>query len=88
MDFFSLPGLLARLIKEKKIVTATVIKRIKIDREISGEIKLKSPIEAAIFISSSPVARILKRKITPNKPNTAQTILIIFSNFIFINYFL
>ena len=49
---------------------------------IDGEIKLKSPIEAAIFISSSLLAIILNKKTTPNKPKTAQTIFIIFSNFI------
>ena len=86
--FLSFPGLLARLIKEKIIVAATVRKKTNIAREISGEIKPKSPMLASIFISSSPTAIILKRKITPKKPNIAQTIFIIFSNFILKNYFL
>ena len=68
----------AKFIVEKINVTATVTARIAIANDTNGDTELRSPIAAAILISSSPAPIIRNKKITPNKPKTALIILIIF----------
>ena len=76
-DFLSFSELDAKFNKENITVTPTVIKRIAIARETSGETDPKSPPLAAILISSSPIPIILNKNIAPSRPNTALIILTI-----------
>jgi len=70
-DFYNFCPLEARFNKENKTVMITVITRIAIDRDTKGDTVPKSPILAAILISSSPAPITLNKNITPSKPKTA-----------------
>ena len=72
--FFNFLELEARFNIEKTKVIDIVIKSIAIESDTRGETVEKSPVAAAIFISSSPAPMILKRKITPSNPKTALKI--------------
>ena len=73
-DFLSFCELEARLSKENNKVTTTAINKMAIESDTRGETVPKSPILAAILISSSPAHIILNKKITPSKPKTALII--------------
>jgi hypothetical protein len=73
-DFFSFCPLEARFNKENKTVIITVITSMAIAKETNGDTVPKSPVPAAILISSSPTPIILNRNTTPSKPKTALII--------------
>ena len=68
--------------KEKINVTKIVINKTAKVKFTIGETEEKSPIEAADLISSDDLPKTRNKKTTPSIPSKAETIFVIFSEFI------
>ena len=85
--FFSFSLLEKSPNKEKINVTETVMNKTAKVKFTIGETDEKSPIEAADLISSADLPKTRNKNTTPSIPSIAETILVIFSEFMIYHFF-